>query len=50
VRILDNDIKDILVKLLDGQSKLEHEIIDIKTEIIELKAIIKKNSRGGFLF
>ena len=34
---MDNEIKDILVKLLEGQSRVENEITGMKTEI-------KKNS------
>ena len=34
---MDNEIKDMLVKLLEGQSRVENEITGMKTEI-------KKNS------
>mgnify|MGYP001597633593 CR=1 FL=1 len=45
MRALDNEIKDMLVKLLERQTKLEHEINEIKMELkkgsIELETILK---------
>ncbi|MCB2357955.1 hypothetical protein [Clostridium estertheticum] len=42
---MDNEIKDILIKLLEGQSRVENDITDIKTQIkkntIELETIGK---------
>ncbi|MCB2294519.1 hypothetical protein LGK95_13475 [Clostridium algoriphilum] len=48
---MDNEIKDMLVKLLEGQNRVQNEITGIKTEItgikteiIGMKTEIKKNS------
>jgi len=41
---MDDEIKDILVKLLEGQNRVQNEITGIKTEIIGIKTEIKKNS------
>lgn len=42
--VLDNEIKDMLVKLLEGQKSLKTEVSDIKGELNELKGEVKKNS------
>ncbi|MBK5201419.1 MAG: hypothetical protein JJE21_07780 [Spirochaetaceae bacterium] len=41
---MDNEMKDMLVKLLEGQTRLEYEITGIKTEVTGLKTEVKKNS------
>ena len=41
---MDDEIKNMLVKLLEGQSSVQNEITGIKTEIIGMKTEIKKNS------
>ncbi|HEY5535241.1 MAG TPA: hypothetical protein VIL99_09945 [Ignavibacteria bacterium] len=41
---MDDEIKDMLVKLLEGQNRVQNDITGIKTEIIEMKTEIKKNS------
>lgn len=41
---MDTEIKDILVKLLEGQTRLETEINGIKNEINDVKDEVKKNS------
>jgi hypothetical protein len=49
VRAMDNEIKDILVKLLEGQNRLEHEVsgikIGVKKNSIELETIAKTVNR-----
>ena len=43
---MDNEIKDILIKLLEGQTRLENEVNGVKNHIkknsIKLEAIEKK--------
>jgi hypothetical protein len=41
---MDDELKNMLVKLLEGQSRAQNEITGIKTEIIGMKTEIKKNS------
>lgn len=41
---MDNEIKDMLVKLLEGQTRLETEVSNVKDDISSLKSDTKKNS------
>jgi predicted nucleic acid-binding Zn-ribbon protein len=41
---LNNEIKDILVKLLEGQTRLEGKVDGLGTEVKGLETEVKKNS------
>jgi len=44
VIVLDNEVKDMLVKLLEGQSRLEVKVNGLDDKVTGLETEVKKNS------
>lgn len=41
---MDNELKSMLVKILEGQTRLETDVSGLKEDVSDLKSEVKKNS------